>query len=90
MTEEDFTNIAILVLGLTEYHKDIISVYVSNGIEYLRNSGVKDDVIYSRKSIGAIVQYVSDTYTYNPGIVKFSPALEANVIQLTLCGDEDV
>lgn len=90
MTEKDLTNRVIKMLGLTEYHAEIIGGFVSDGINYLKSAGVKESVIYSNKSVGVLVQYVTDVWNLTQGQSKLSPFFKERVIQLAMVGDEDV
>lgn len=90
MTEKDLTNRVIQILGLTEYHYSIINGFVADGIDYLKSAGVEDSVIYSKKSVGVLVQYVTDVWNLTQGQSKLSPFFKERVTQLALTGDEDV
>lgn len=91
MTEKELTNRVIQILGLTEYHADIIGGFVADGIDYLKSAGVQDSVIFSNKSVGVLVQYVTDVWNLTQGQSKLSPFFKERVVQLALCGgDEDV
>lgn len=90
MTSKELTNKVILILGLTEYHYDIINNFVLDGIDYLRSSGVPDSIIYSQKSIGCLVQYVTDVWNLTQGQSKLSNFFHERVAQLVLAGEEDV
>lgn len=90
MTEKDLTNRVIQILGLTEYHEKIIDGFVSDGIDYLKSAGVPDSVIFSKRSVGVLVQYVNDVWNLTQGQSKLSPFFKERVIQLSMTGDEDV
>lgn len=89
MTLNDLTDKVILILGLTEYHKDLVQNYIQDGIDYMRSSGVSDSVIYSQRSVGPLVMYVNDIWNYTQGQTKISSLFKERVIQLTLEGDDE-
>lgn len=89
MTSNDLTKRVMVVLGLTDYHYDIVNNFVLDGIDYLKSSGVKDDVIYSQKSVGVLVQYTTDVWNLTQGQSKLSPFFKERVIQLSMMGDEE-
>lgn len=84
MTVDDLTKKVILLLGLTEYHYELILTFVEDGIDYMRSAGVCDEIIYSKKSIGILTQYVTDVWNYNSGKGKLSPFLHERITQLAL------
>lgn len=89
MTTNDLTNKVILILGLTDYHKPLIENYVLDAIDYMRSAGVDDSVIYSQRSVGAIVMYVNDSWNYTQGQTKVSSLFKERVNQLSLAGDDE-
>ena len=89
MTINDLTNKVILVLGLTEYHKDLVQNYIQDAIDYMRSSGVSDSIIYSQRSVGPLVMYVNDIWNYTQGQTKISKLFEQRVIQLSYEGDDE-
>ena len=89
MTLDNLTDKVILVMGLTEYHKELIKTYILDAMDYMRCSGVPDSVIYSQKSVGPIVMYVNDAWNYTQGQTKISELFEQKVIQLSLEGDDE-
>lgn len=89
MTLDEMVEKVIVLLQLTPYHKDIVSLYVEDGIFYLKGAGVNDEVIYSNRSLGVLTTYVNDNWNYNQGQSKISPSLKERVIQLSMIGDDD-
>lgn len=88
MTENDLINRIIELQGLSEFHRNIVSGHVYDGIDYMKASGVPDSVIYSRKSIGVLNSYVTDVWNLTQGQCKLSPFLKERIIQLALEDDE--
>ena len=70
---------------------DVLKIHIENVKNYMINAGVKESVVNSNKSIGAIFRGVSDLWNNGSGKVDFSPYFRDQVVQLTFMdGDEDV
>ena len=69
----------------------VLSIHIENVKNYMINAGVKESVVNSEKSIGAILRGVSDLWNNDSGKVDFSPYFRDQVVQLSfLEGDNDV
>lgn len=61
-----------MIPGLTvEYHGDFVRGYYEDALDALRDAGVSEAVVTSDKSLGAVVQYIKDTYLGNGVLSTF-------------------
>lgn len=61
-----------MIPGLTEeYHGAQVEGYYNDALDALRDAGVSEKVITSDKSLGAVVQYIKDTYLGDGFLSKF-------------------
>ena len=75
-------------LGITgTYQDDTIQVYIDEVKEFMRDAGVKKEVVDDTASVGCIMRGVADLWNYSSGGVKFSDYFEKRVIQLACKGD---
>ena len=62
---------------------EVLLIHIDNVKNYMINAGVKESVVNSTKSIGAIFRGVSDLWNNDSGKVDFSPYFRDQVVQLT-------
>ena len=75
-------------LGITgTYQDDTIQVYIDEVKEFMRDAGVKKEVVDDTASVGCIMRGVADLWNYSSGGVKFSDYFKKRVIQLACKGD---
>lgn len=65
------------------YQDETLKGYIREVQEYLRDAGVKDEVINSPASVGVIARGVSDIWNFGSGSVNLSSYFKERVIQLT-------
>lgn len=80
---------ALGLLGST-FHDALLSVYIDEVIEFMRDAGVADAVFETERINGAVVRGVSDLWNYGQGDAKLSPYFTERVIQLTREGNTSV
>lgn len=70
-------------LGITgDDQDDTINVYIDGIKEFMLSSGVPKKVVNNKKSYGAIIAGVMDTWNYGSGEIKLSPYTKERLIQL--------
>lgn len=70
-------------LGITgDYQDDTLQVYVDEVKEFMKDAGIKEEVVNDTASVGCIMRGVADLWNYSSGGVKFSDYFEKRVIQL--------
>lgn len=68
---------------------EVLMIHIDTVKNYMINAGVKETIVESEKSIGAIFRGVSDLWNNGSGKVDFSPYFRDQVVQLTFMdGDE--
>lgn len=71
-------------LGISgEYNDEMLTVYIDTVKDYMRSSGVSEDVLTSSASVGCILLGVNDLWNYGSGSVKFSEVFKQRLIQLS-------
>lgn len=67
----------------------MLTAYINEVKNFMKNAGVKDNVIISAPSVGVIALGVSDLWNYQSGGVKLSEYFKQRVIQLSRIDGED-
>lgn len=90
MTETELLEKIKTALMITNTAFDeVLMIHIDTVKDYMINAGVKEAVVNSKKSIGAIFRGVSDLWNNGSGKVDFSPYFRDQVVQLTFMdGDE--
>lgn len=65
------------------FRDDMLTAYINEVKDFMKNAGVKDNVIISASSVGVIALGVSDLWNYQSGGVKLSEYFKQRVIQLS-------
>lgn len=65
------------------FRDDLLTAYINEVKDFMRNAGVKESVILSDSAVGIIAIGVSDLWNYQAGGVKLSEYFTQRVIQLT-------
>lgn len=60
----------------------MLTVYIDEVVEFMRDAGVPDSVIESDRAYGCILMGVNDLWNYQGGDVKFCKYFTERVIQL--------
>ena len=71
------------------WRDDMLSVYVGEVLEFMKDAGVSEIVATSDAAVGCIMMGVSDLWNYNSGGVKFSDYFIKRVIQLAAVTGSD-
>lgn len=70
-------------IGVTgEYQDDTIAGYIQDVKDFMTDAGVSEEVMISKKIIGAVTRGVSDLWNYGSGSGEFSPYFFQRVTQL--------
>lgn len=72
--------------GFTEYHAETVRPYYNDGLDYIIDAGVPEEVAKSDKAIGCLARYVLDTYNLNGTAVDLSPFFFRRLKQLMMKG----
>ena len=89
MTDAELLTQVKHALGITgEYQNQTLTIYINEVKEFLRDSGVADEVINSNSAIGVISRGVSDLWNYGSGNTTFSAYFMQRAIQLAYKGGE--
>lgn len=84
MTDAELLAFVKKGLGIfTDFQDDIITVYIEEVKDFMREAGVDETIIGSSASAGLIRQGVLDLWNYKSGEVKFSRYFEQRLIQLS-------
>ena len=80
------------VLGLsgTNYHDEIITIYIDDVMAELVDAGVNREIAESAAAVGCIAIGVNDYWNYSSGGVKHSELFNRRLIQLSMGGDGNV
>lgn len=65
------------------FRDDLLTAYINEVKDFMRNAGVAESVISSDSTVGIIAIGVSDLWNYQAGGVKLSEYFTQRVIQLT-------
>ena len=65
------------------FRDDLLTAYINEVKDFMRNAGVAESVISSDSAVGIIAIGVSDLWNYQAGGVKLSEYFTQRVIQLT-------
>lgn len=65
------------------FRDDLLTAYINEVKDFMRNAGVNESVISSDSAVGIIAIGVSDLWNYQAGGVKLSEYFTQRVIQLT-------
>lgn len=76
-----------VALGITGgYHDALLTIYISEVIEYMLGAGVPASAFTENKVVGVISRGVSDLWNYGQGNASLSPYFAQRVIQLATEG----
>lgn len=74
-------------LGITgDFQDGTISVYIAEVKCFMKDAGVKEEVVNSTAAVGCIMRGVSDLWNYGAGSASLSPYFTQRVIQLSMKG----
>jgi hypothetical protein len=65
-----------------DYQDDLLEIYMTSVMDFMKNAGVSDSAIRDKKSIAVITRGVIDLWGYSSGKGKFSSLFEEMVEQL--------
>ena len=68
-----------LLIGGT-YHDEMLKIYISEVIDFLRSAGVAETILQSEKIVGIVSRGVSDLWNYGAG--SLSPYFMQRAAQL--------
>ena len=89
MTDEELLTEVKKRIGVTgEYQDDTIAGHIQDVKDFMTDAGVSEDVMKSKKIIGAVTRGVSDLWDYGSGNGEFSPYFLQRVTQLAYKGGE--
>lgn len=82
---ERLAKVKIAIYGTADqtFNDDQLQFYIDEVIEDLVDSGVKREVAESKAAVGCIALGVNDRWNYSSGGVKYSPAFNRRLIQLS-------
>ncbi|MDD3137541.1 MAG: phage gp6-like head-tail connector protein [Lachnospiraceae bacterium] len=84
MTDAELLQKVKTAQGITgTYQDETIKGYISDVKEYLVDAGVKEEIVESDASAGAITRGVIDLWTYGPGSASLSNYFRERAIQLS-------
>lgn len=87
MTEAEMLEKVKRGLGIfTDFQDEVIMIYMTDVMEFMKSAGVKEETILSVASVGCILQGVNDLWNYTGGGTKFSEYFKMRVVQLTMKG----
>ena len=67
----------------TTWRDEVLTVYINEVKDFMRNAGVSETVLSSEASAGCIMLGVNDLWNYSSGGVKLSEYFKQRVIQLS-------
>ena len=70
-----------LLIGGT-YHDEMLKIYISEVIDFLRSAGVAETILQSEKIVGIVSRGVSDLWNYGSGTGCLSPYFMQRAAQL--------
>lgn len=70
--------------GFSEYNADTVRPLYNDGLEYIKDAGVPEDVANSEKAIGCLIRYVLDNYGVTGKDADLSPAFFRRLKQLQM------
>lgn len=79
---ERLTLIKTLLRVGGDFQDNVLMAQIDEAIDFMIAAGVPDKIARSKKAIGAIAMYVTDTDNYAQGAIKYSDALQKRIIQL--------
>ena len=85
MTDAQILTTVKQMLGFNggTFRDDLLTAYINEVKDFMRNAGVDESVISSDSAVGIIAIGVSDLWNYQAGGVKLSEYFTQRVIQLT-------
>nr|DAT39394.1 MAG TPA: tail connector protein [Caudoviricetes sp.] len=83
MTDDELLEEVKRRLGITgEYQNDTVSGYIEDVKDYMVDAGISEDIMTTKKIVGAVTRGVSDLWNYGSGTGQFSPYFFQRVAQL--------
>lgn len=77
-------------IGITgNYQDDTINGHIQDVKEFMLDAGVSEEVMSSKKIIGAVTRGVSDLWSYGSGDGEFSTYFFQRVVQLRYGGNDN-
>ena len=76
--------IAIYGTAAQNFNDEQLQFYIDEVIEDMVDSGVKREIAESKAAVGCIALGVNDRWNYTSGGVKYSPAFDRRVVQLSM------
>ena len=67
----------------TTWRDEVLTVYINEVKDFMRNAGVPETILSSEASAGCIMLGVNDLWNYSSGGVKWSEYFKQRVIQLS-------
>ena len=67
-----------------DYQDDLLEIYISSVMDFMKNAGVSDSAMRDKKSIAVITRGVIDLWGYSAGKGKFSTLFIEMVGQLRM------
>ncbi len=81
------TKVKTALLLESDYHNDMLKVYINEVLDYMRSAGVPEDVLQSERVIGAVARGVTDLWNFGSGNGRLSEYFYQRVIQLVKWGE---
>lgn len=75
---------ALLIEG--DYHDEMLKLYITETLDYMRSAGVSEDTLQSERIIGAVARGVTDLWNFGSGNGKLSEYFYQRIIQLVKWG----
>lgn len=66
----------------TNYQDAILTIYINEVKDFMKDAGVPSDVLTSSAAVGCISRGVNDLWNYGAGVTKLSGYFKQRVIQL--------
>nr|DAS45609.1 MAG TPA: tail connector protein [Caudoviricetes sp.] len=89
MTDEELLAEVKKRIGVTgNYQDDTIGGHIQDVKDFMTDAGVSEEVMLSKKIIGAVTRGVSDLWNYGSGNGEFSPYFFQRVTQLAYKGGD--
>jgi len=91
MTENELLSKVKIALGVTgNYLDETLEIYISEVKQYIRDSGVPDEVLESSQAVGVIARGVADLWGGGSSGTKLSEYFFQRVTQLKYRGESNV
>ena len=87
MTDAEILNkVKVMLFGTAAgtFRDDLLTAYINEVKDFMKNAGVPSDVITAAASVGVIAIGVNDLWNYSAGGVKLSDYFKQRVTQLAI------